>query len=284
MRGGVADRRIAAERASRPRPRSAGHAAQRRRQAENAVRRLCRLGCEANRQFEDGRGELQPADHLPRVDEASQLGREAHLKALLGQLDCIPVAQLSSAEQVNAAVFRTVLENALIEARFRTWEMPFNSDSSFWTYLDVRDPLDSAADYRRYIARMRDIPRYFDEQIANMRAGLARGFSVPRATLAGPRCLDRHLRRSRRRRRPVLRGVQDDAFDHPRSRAAGAARAKVSRRSSRRSSPAYREAAGLLPQRISAAGADHGLGARPARRRRFLSRADPRIYDARHEP
>jgi uncharacterized protein (DUF885 family) len=32
---------------------------------------------------------------------------------------------------------------------------------------------------------MRDIPRYFDEQIANMRGGLARGFSVPRATLNG---------------------------------------------------------------------------------------------------
>ena len=30
---------------------------------------------------------------------------------------------------------------------------------------------------------MREIPRYFEEQIANMRAGLARGFSVPRATL-----------------------------------------------------------------------------------------------------
>ena len=62
--------------------------------------------------------------------------------------------------------------------------MPFNSDSSFWTYLDS-DPLGSAADYRRYIARMRDIPRYFDEQTVNMRAGLARGFSVPRATLDG---------------------------------------------------------------------------------------------------
>jgi uncharacterized protein (DUF885 family) len=32
---------------------------------------------------------------------------------------------------------------------------------------------------------MRDIPRYFDEQIANMRAGLARGFSIPRPTLEG---------------------------------------------------------------------------------------------------
>ena len=78
-----------------------------------------------------------------------------------------------------------MLENALAEARFRTWEMPFNSDSSFWTYLDVAQPFDDAAEYRRYIARMRDIPRYFDEQIVNMRAGLARGFSVPRATLTG---------------------------------------------------------------------------------------------------
>src|SRR3546814_2707578 len=30
-----------------------------------------------------------------------------------------------------------------------------------------------------------DVPRYFDQQMANMRAGLARGFSVPRAVLDG---------------------------------------------------------------------------------------------------
>ena len=63
--------------------------------------------------------------------------------------------------------------------------MPFNSDSSFWTYLDSAQPFGTAIEYRRYISRMRDIPRYFDEQITNMRAGLARGFSVPRATLTG---------------------------------------------------------------------------------------------------
>src|SRR5690606_23102259 len=38
---------------------------------------------------------------------------------------------------------------------------------------------------RSYIAKLRDVPRYFDEQTANMRAGLARGFSVPREVLAG---------------------------------------------------------------------------------------------------
>lgn len=135
--------------------------------------------------FEDQRGELKPLDYLPRVDARTRLRRAAHVRKLLDQLGTIPTARLSPDQQVNAAVFRTVLENLLTEARFRTWEMPFNSDSSFWTYLDAANPFDNAAEYRRYLGRMRDIPRYFDEQIVNMRAGLARGFSVPRATLAG---------------------------------------------------------------------------------------------------
>jgi uncharacterized protein (DUF885 family) len=133
----------------------------------------------------NAKGELEPAGHLPHVDVQSQLRRKAHIEDVLRQLDAIPAKQLSSAEQVNAAVFRTMLENQLIEYNFRTWEMPFNSDSSFWTYLDESQPFDDVAAYRRYIARLRDIPRYFDEQIVNMRAGLARGFSVPRATLNG---------------------------------------------------------------------------------------------------
>ena len=135
--------------------------------------------------FENSRGERERAGYLPHVDEATQLRRAAHLKELLAQLNAIPIAQLSPDEQVNAAVLRTVLEADIADAQFRTWEMPFNSDSSFWTYLDAQQPFDDADGYRRYIARMRDVPRYFDEQIANMRAGLARGFSVPRATLSG---------------------------------------------------------------------------------------------------
>jgi uncharacterized protein (DUF885 family) len=135
--------------------------------------------------FENSRGERERAGYLPHVDEATQLRRAAHLKDLLAQLNAIPIAQLSPDEQVNAAVLRTVLEADIADAQFRTWEMPFNSDSSFWTYLDAQQPFDDADGYRRYIARMRDVPRYFDEQIANMRAGLARGFSVPRATLNG---------------------------------------------------------------------------------------------------
>ena len=134
---------------------------------------------------EDAKGETQPADYLPRVDSATQATRAAYLRQVLAQLDAIPAALLSPDEQTNAAILRNILESSLSDARFREWEMPVNSDSNFWTYLDEANPLDDADAYRRYIARMRDVPRYFNEHDANMRAGLARGFTAPARTLTG---------------------------------------------------------------------------------------------------
>ena len=135
--------------------------------------------------FENSKGETQPADYLPHVDPATQAARTADLRQMLARLEAIPAAALSLDEQTNAAVLRNILDSSLSDARFREWEMPVNSDTNFWTYLDESNPLDDAAAYRRYIARMRDVPRYFAEHIANMRAGLARGFTPPRRALAG---------------------------------------------------------------------------------------------------
>jgi uncharacterized protein (DUF885 family) len=65
-------------------------------------------------------------------------------------------------------------------------EIPFNTDTFFWTLAPSRGRgFQTAQEYRRYIGRMRDIPRYFDEHVANMRTGLKRGFSNPRVTLTG---------------------------------------------------------------------------------------------------
>ena len=135
--------------------------------------------------FQDAKGENQASNYLPKVDPATQLARAKYQQGLLDQLKAIPTANLSPSEQVNAAVLREILEAAIADAKFRDWEMPANSDSNFWTYLNERDPLDDAAAYRRYIARMRDVPRYFGEHIANMRAGMKRGFTPPQATLVG---------------------------------------------------------------------------------------------------
>nr|WP_255626265.1 DUF885 family protein [Xanthomonas sp. NCPPB 1067] len=125
--------------------------------------------------------------HLPDVGPAAQQARLAVWDGVLKQLDGIDSKQLSPANQINFAIYRPQVENLAAEVRLRAYEMPFNSDSSFWSNLGfmAQRQMKSAAEYRAYIARLNDVPRYFDQQIANMRSGLARGFSVPSAVLDG---------------------------------------------------------------------------------------------------
>ncbi|HSE11083.1 MAG TPA: DUF885 family protein [Rudaea sp.] len=126
-------------------------------------------------------------DHLPAVDASAQAARLKYWTDVLQRLDTIAPADLSADNQVNLAVYRPQIENLAAEIRFRAYEMPFNSDSQFWSDLGfmANRPFKNARDARNYIARLNDVPRYFAEQIANMRAGIKRGFTVPRAVLDG---------------------------------------------------------------------------------------------------
>lgn len=131
----------------------------------------------------DGSSEL--GDHLWSITPQAEQARANYDKAMLTRLDRLDRATLSPSAKIDAAVFRTILQQEIGDAQFREWEMPFNSDSSFWSGLAERHPFTTVADYERYIGRMRDIPRFFSENIANAKAGLARGFSVPQVTLQG---------------------------------------------------------------------------------------------------
>ena len=133
----------------------------------------------------DEPGEAGASDHLPRVDATSQQARLAYWTRALATLDSIPFAQLSPEEKVNAQVFGTSVKALANDIRFRTYEAPFNSDTFFWTEFTPRQGFATAAMYRNYIGRLRDVPRYFDEQTVNMRAGLARGYTVPRVSVVG---------------------------------------------------------------------------------------------------
>jgi uncharacterized protein (DUF885 family) len=133
----------------------------------------------------DQQGPEDESDHFPKVDAASQQARLEYWTRTLATLDGIPFDQLSPEEKVNAQVFRTSLRALATDVKFRTYEAPFNSDTFFWTQFTPRQGLTSAGAYRAYLRRLRDVPRYFDEQIVNMRAGLARGYTVPRVSVVG---------------------------------------------------------------------------------------------------
>ena len=143
------------------------------------------------RQAEYGRGDAADADPssatLSDVSAEAQARRLQMWESVLAELDTIDASALSEQNQVSLAVYRHQLEALAANIRLGAYEMPFNSDSSFWSSLGfmTRGQFNSARDYQAYAARLRDVPRYFDQQIVNMRAGLARGFSVPRAVLDG---------------------------------------------------------------------------------------------------
>jgi uncharacterized protein (DUF885 family) len=126
-------------------------------------------------------------DHLPKVDPATQDMRLRYWQDVLKQAKAIPRDKLSPREQVNYDVYIPQIEVLIADQKFRTYEMPANSDTTFWTDLGytARSDFKTEKDYKSWIAQMREVPRYFHEQMDEMRAGLKRGFTPPQVTLQG---------------------------------------------------------------------------------------------------
>ncbi|HTI96602.1 MAG TPA: DUF885 family protein [Rudaea sp.] len=126
-------------------------------------------------------------DRLPRVDAAAQDARLKYWNDVLAKLASIPVGKLAPADRINYEVYKPQIENLAADVHFRQYEMPFNADSQFWSDLGFMSGrhLRTVKDAQNFIALLNDVPRWFDENIVNMRAGLKRGFSVPREVLAG---------------------------------------------------------------------------------------------------
>jgi len=129
----------------------------------------------------------RPSYRLPDVSPPAQDARTARWEATRRALDAIDPARLSPAMQVNYAVYRYQITTLLSAQHFREYQKPLNSDTTFWGDLadTARTPFRNEAEARAYIAMLHQIPRYFAQQMANMKAGLARGFTAPRVTLQG---------------------------------------------------------------------------------------------------
>ena len=140
-----------------------------------------------DQQPNDEDGTRPIADHLPRVDAATQEIRLKYWEDVLARVDAVPRASLSAREQINYDVYRAQIIVLIANQRFRDFEMPANSDTTFWTDLSstAHRSFRTLADYEHWLAQLQQIPRYFREEMDEMRAGLKRGFTPPRITMAG---------------------------------------------------------------------------------------------------
>lgn len=107
---------------------------------------------------------------------------------VLRRLEEIDVSGLSAADRINARMFERQLRSSVRGFEFGGYEMPLNADSGFhmgFARMHRPMPFRTADHYDDYIARMRAIPAYFEQQQGHMRAGIERGFTLPRVTLEG---------------------------------------------------------------------------------------------------
>ena len=135
-------------------------------------------------QVQDGL-DTRPGPGLACQTPDCQMARQQYWQDVLIRLAAVPVAELSAEERLNHAVLTQSLRAEVDAIGWRQFEMPINSDTNIWTYLPAQVPFRTLAEYRDYISRLRDIPRFFDEHVANMRAGQKRGFTPPAVTMRG---------------------------------------------------------------------------------------------------
>nr|WP_010131279.1 DUF885 domain-containing protein [Microbulbifer agarilyticus] len=133
-------------------------------------------------------GDKRYNDRLPGVSEKDRARRLQAEKQFVERLENIDRTGLSSDGRVNRDLLLWVLNNSIESSELYQERVPVNTFYSFWsTALGASRGLNmpQVSDYEDYIKRLEDTGRFFDENIANMRAGIKDGFVLPKIVIEG---------------------------------------------------------------------------------------------------
>jgi uncharacterized protein (DUF885 family) len=138
--------------------------------------------------FATGAGIDDYNDRVPAVAPADQARRLEQAKGFLARLDALDAGAMTADDKLNADLLRFILKHDVALAAYNSWRIPFLSDSGFHNgmgYVVSATAFRTESDYRAYLKRLAALPGYIDQNIANMRQGLADGFAQPKEILGG---------------------------------------------------------------------------------------------------
>ena len=124
--------------------------------------------------------------HMPSMTLEALNERDIFWKKIGNRLNSINPDRLSQAQKINYRIFSRIINEKINEIKFKSFLMPINTDSGFHTGLiriQRAMPFQTIGDYKNYIARLNEFPRYFNEQIILMKEGLHLGITIPQAVL-----------------------------------------------------------------------------------------------------
>ncbi|MGA2358256.1 MAG: DUF885 domain-containing protein [Terriglobales bacterium] len=124
-----------------------------------------------------------------KLDDFSQKAIDDDLdqsKKFLARFEAIDTTGFPEQEVLNKTLMVRDLRMDIDEARFKSWEMPVSQVSGVHIFLPQLVNIlsfKSVKDYDDYISRLKQIPRVFDENVVQMRKGMAEGLMPPRILL-----------------------------------------------------------------------------------------------------
>lgn len=125
---------------------------------------------------------------MPSALPSAYARKDTQNRQFLKQIKLIDRTSLSDEDTLNYDLFVSMISNRILYGKHRLWRLPLQSDSGFHSGLSRRwlsMSFNKVEDFEFYIERLRDYPRYFNEQIENLRLGMAEGYTMPRVVLSG---------------------------------------------------------------------------------------------------
>ncbi len=125
-------------------------------------------------------------DRLSDVSPAFFASDVAERKKFLARFQAIAASGLGEQDQLNRTLMIRRLEESLEGAQFKPWEMMIDQFGGIHlgeAMLPSITPLATTKDYGNYLARLHQIPRLFDQVIANCRQGMQDRLMPPKFLL-----------------------------------------------------------------------------------------------------
>lgn len=129
-----------------------------------------------------------PAHRFGTVDAKAQQVRLKYWQGIRSAVAALDEDKLSDVGRLNAAVYRAQLDEFIVGIESKSFLLPMNGDSSFYGEVAQSfssEMINSTAEAEATLDRLADVPRYFDDHVALLKAGMKAGMTVQQVVLEG---------------------------------------------------------------------------------------------------